>query len=135
MLIPSRQDSIFGKRKANSFALTDTSSNFSLRNLREDTYRIYALREENNDRVYNAPGEHIGFLNDSITLTKDTAGLLLEVSKGIPRDFRLLDRKLEPTGKISFAFNKPLEGAGLPIIDPAGQIGRAPCRERVVKYV
>src|SRR5690606_27571997 len=119
MLIPTSRDSIFGKRKANIFTLTDTAGNFSLRNLREDNYRIYALREENNDRVYNAPDELIGFLNDSIMLNKDTSGILLEVSKGIPLDFRLLDRKIEPSGKISFAFNKPLEGADLTIIHPS----------------
>lgn len=118
LLIPTRQDSIFGKRKANIFTLTDTAGNFRLRNLREDNYRIYALREENNDRVYNAPGELIGFLNDSIALNKDTSGILLEVSEGIPREFRLLDRKIEPNGKIIFTFNKPLENAGLTIIHP-----------------
>lgn len=119
LLIPTRQDSIFGKRKANIFTLTDTAGNFRLRNLREDNYRIYALREENNDRVYNAPDEFIGFLTDSIVLDKDTAGIVLEVSKGIPREFRLLDRKIEPSGKITFVFNKPLEDAALTIIHPS----------------
>ncbi|MEC3881548.1 Ig-like domain-containing protein [Parapedobacter sp. 10938] len=119
LLIPTRQDSIFGKRKANIFTLTDTAGTFRLQNLREDNYRIYALREENNDRVYNAPGELIGFLNDSIVLNKDTSGILLEVSKGIPRDFRLLDRKIEPNGRITFAFNKPLEDAAIQVIHPS----------------
>lgn len=118
MLIPTRLDSTFGKRKANIFTLTDTSGNFRLQNLREENYRIYALREENNDRVYNSPDELIGFLNDSITLNKDTSGILLEVSKTIPREFRLLDRKIEPNGKISFAFNKQLEDPELTIIHP-----------------
>src|SRR5690606_26323529 len=118
MLIPTRQDSIFGKRKANIFTLTDTAGSFRLQNLREDSYRIYALREENNDRIYNAPGEFIGFLNDSIILNKDTSGILLEVSKGIPLDFRLLDRKIESNGRITFVFNKPLEDPELHIIYP-----------------
>lgn len=118
LLIPTRQDSIFGKRKANIFTLTDTSGNFQLKNLREDTYRIYALKEENNDRVYNAPGEYIGFLNDSIVLTGDTSGILLEISKGIPKDFRLLDRKIESSGKISFAFNKTLKNPDIVIAHP-----------------
>ncbi|MFB2119201.1 Ig-like domain-containing protein [Parapedobacter sp. 2B3] len=129
MLIPTRQDSIFGKRKANIFTLTDTAGNFRLQNLREDNYRIYALREENNDRIYNAPTELIGFLNDSIVLGKDTSGILLEVSKGIPRDFRLLDRKIESNGKISLIFNKPLEDAGLTIIHPT-----ALDADKVVEY-
>src|SRR5690606_37681118 len=33
LLIPTRQDSIFGKRKANIFTRTDSSGNFSLKNL------------------------------------------------------------------------------------------------------
>lgn len=118
ILIPTRQDSIFGKRKANIFTITDTSGNFQLKNLREDTYRIYALKEENNDRVYNAPGEYIGFLTDSIVLNKDTSGIRLEISKGIPTDFRLLDRKIEPTGKISFVFNKPLKRPDIVVLHP-----------------
>ncbi|WP_257667362.1 Ig-like domain-containing protein [Parapedobacter tibetensis] len=118
MLIPTRQDSIFGKRKANIFTSTDTAGNFRLSNLREDTYRIYALKEENNDRIYNAPGELIGFLNDSIHLDKDTAGIRLEIFKGIPKDFRLLDRKIESNGKAIFAFNKPLENPNIVIRHP-----------------
>lgn len=119
MLIPTSQDSIFGKRKANIFTLTDTAGAFKLQNLKEDSYRIYALREENNDRVYNLPDELIGFLNDSIYLNKDTSGIRIEVSKTIPRDFRLLDRKIEPNGKISFVFNKPLEEPNITVIQPA----------------
>jgi len=119
ILIPTRQDSIFGKRKANIFTLTDTSGNFQLKNLREDTYRIYALKEENNDRVYNAPGEYIGFLNDSILLNKDTSGIHLEISKGTPKDFRLLDRKIESSGRISFMFNKTLKNPDIVITSPS----------------
>src|SRR5690606_26127064 len=43
----------------------------------------------------------------------------IEVSKTIPRDFRLLDRKIEPNGKISFVFNKPLEEPNITVIQPA----------------
>lgn len=118
MLIPTRQDSIFGKRKANIFTLTDTAGNFQLNNLKEDTYRIYALKEQNNDRIYNSPEELIGFLNDSFHLDKDTTGIRLEIFKGIPKDFRLMDRKIDPNGKLIFAFNKPLENPEIIIRHP-----------------
>src|SRR5690606_31215389 len=62
LLIPTSQDSIFGKRKANIFANVDTSGNFKFSNLREDTYRIYALKEQNNDRIFNGNDEWIGFI-------------------------------------------------------------------------
>lgn len=118
MLIPNSRDSIFGKQKANIFTMTDSSGNFTLRNLREDTYRIYALQEENNDRVYNAREELIGFLTDSFHLDRDTSGIHLQLSRGIPKTFRLLDRKIEPTGRLVFAFNKPLDHPDIRVIHP-----------------
>ncbi|MDM8177446.1 Ig-like domain-containing protein [Olivibacter sp. 47] len=95
MLIPTRQDSIFGKRKANIFTLTDSAGNFKIHNLKEDTYRIYALKEKNNDRIFNGTDEEIGFLTDSFLLNKDTSNIRLAISKPVPTTFRLLDRKIE----------------------------------------
>lgn len=117
LLIPVKQDSIFGKRKANIFTRTDSSGNFRLQNLSENDYRIYALQEENNDRIYNSPNEEIAFLKDSIHLTGNVTGIKLKTFKEIPVEFRLLDRKIENTGRIVFAFNKPLERPALRIID------------------
>ena len=118
MLIPTSRDSIFGKLRANIFTITDSSGNFSIRNLREDSYDIYALHEKNNDRVYNASEELIGFLNDSFYLDKDTSGIELMLSRGIPTDFRLLDRKIDADGKLLFAFNKSLSHPRIEIQQP-----------------
>src|SRR5690606_21031437 len=98
LLIPIQQDSIFGKRKANIFTRTDSSGNFKLQNLSENQYRIYALKETNNDRIYNSPDEEIAFLEDSINLTQNISGIKLKTFKEIPPTFRLLDRKIENTG-------------------------------------
>lgn len=119
MLIPVSQDSIFGKRKANIFTQTDTSGNFRMQNLKEGAYRIYALNEQNNDRIYNSPDEEIGFLDDSIYLSKDTSGIVLIASRAIPETFRLLDRKIEKNGTINFLFNKRLEDPDIDIVHPA----------------
>ncbi len=117
LLIPTRQDSIFGKRKANIFTMTDTSGNFILKNLHEDSYHIYALKETGNDRIYNNPEELIGFLQDSIQLTKDTSGIKLVLFKEIPKDLRILNRFLDNKGKISILLNKPLENPTLTILN------------------
>src|SRR5690606_35577360 len=108
LLIPVKQDSIFGKKKANIFTRTDSSGNFRLQNLSENDYRIYALEEENNDRIYNSPNEKIAFLKDSIHLTGDVTGIKLKTFKEIPVEFRLMDRKIENTGRILFIFNKSI---------------------------
>ena len=118
LLIPTRQDSIFGKKKANIFTSVDSSGNFSLKNLREDTYRIYALKEENNDRIYNNPNELIGFLADSIVLKNNVKDIKLEYSKGKPKDFRITERKIQKDGGISMQFNQPLDSPTVRIIFP-----------------
>lgn len=118
LLIPTRQDSIFGKRKANIFTLVDTTGNFQFKNLREDTYRIYALKEQNNDRIYNNPDELLGFLADSIVLDRDISGIHIEYSKGKPEQHRTIDRKIEKDGTILLTFNQALDEPYLRIVDP-----------------
>src|SRR5690606_31505650 len=119
LLIPTSQDSIFGKRKANIFANVDTSGNFKFNNLREDTYRIYALKEQNNDRIFNGNDEWIGFIEDSIYLDRDITNIKLEVTKAYPKDFRTLEKKFEQTGHILLTFTKPLEQPQTRILFPA----------------
>ena len=118
LLIPTRQDSIFGKKKANIFTTIDSTGQFKFNNLRADTYRIYAIKEQNNDRIYNNPDELLGFLQDSIVLDKNLDGIKIEYSKGLPQKFRTLEKKLDKTGKISLIFNQPLNTPTLSIIDP-----------------
>src|SRR5690606_2111658 len=118
ILIPTRQDSIFGKKKANIFSSVDSSGNFTLKNLKEDTYRIYALKEDNNDRIYNNPEELIGFLADSIVLKDNIEDLKIEYSKGKPQTFRVSEKKIQKDSRISLKFNQPLDSPTVRIIFP-----------------
>src|SRR5690606_268701 len=112
-IIPISQDSIFGKRRANIFTTTDSSGNFSLKYLRPDTYRVYALKEEGGDRVYNSPNEEIAFLSAPLVFTKDTTGIKLELFRQEAGRFRIVDRKIEKDGKIVYMFNQKLSKPGI----------------------
>lgn len=119
-ILPVSQDSLFGKKKASFYTGTDTSGNFKLSNLREDTYRIYALNEQGGgDRIFNNYNEEIGFLTDPLKLNKDTSGLILRLFKELPVTFIVTDRKIEPDGKISMIFNKSIEKPQVTILEPA----------------
>lgn len=118
-ILPTSQDSLFGKKRASFFTTTDTAGAFSLKNLREDTYRIYALSEQGGgDRIYNGQNEEIGFLKDSIVLNKNIEDTQLEVFKPVPNNFSVADRKIESDGRIFLMFNKPLLKPSVIIIDP-----------------
>jgi hypothetical protein len=107
-ILPISRDSIFGKKKPSIYTTTDSAGNFSLKNLREDNYRIYALKETGADRIYNSPNEEIAFLKDSIHLNKDTSGIVLKLFKEVPERFRTTDQKIESDGKITLLFNRPI---------------------------
>ncbi|QQT30689.1 Ig-like domain-containing protein [Sphingobacterium multivorum] len=117
LLIPTSQDSIFGKKKANIFTTTDTAGNYKLNNLREGTYRIYALQEKNNDRIYNGADEEIGFLKDSIVLERDLNNINLEIFKGTPKKFRTQEKKFEKNGSILLIFNRRVDKPKLNILN------------------
>ncbi|MGB4776575.1 MAG: Ig-like domain-containing domain [Daejeonella sp.] len=116
-IIPVKQDSIFGKKRANIFTSTDSAGNFRLPNLREDTYRIYALKEQNNDRIYNASTEEIGFLKDSIVLNKNVSDIKLEIFKESPSIVTVVEKKIENDGRILISFNKPLLNPSVKLLD------------------
>jgi len=118
-ILPVGQDSLFGKKKASVFNITDTAGTFKLSNLREDTYKLYALLEQGGDRIYNGQNEEIGFLSKPLKLTKDTSGIVLEVFKEYPSVFIVKDRRIEGDGRINLTFNRPLNEPGISIIEPA----------------
>ena len=117
-ILPVKQDSIFGKKRANIFTTTDSAGNFQLKNLREDKYFLYALNEQSGDRIYNSPSEEIGFLSDTLTLNKNISNLIIEVFKEQPELFKVNDKKIENDGRIILSFNKSLLKPSLEIIEP-----------------
>lgn len=118
-ILPTSQDTLFGKKRPNFFTTTDTSGNFKLSNLRENDYRIYALNEQGGgDRIYNGKLEEIGFIKNPIKLNKDTANIVLSLFKEIPKQFTVLDRKIENDGKILLTFNKTIKEPSITFLEP-----------------
>jgi len=122
MLFPVDKDSLyFGKKKPSIFATTDTSGNFTMNNLHDGDYRIYALKETSlPDKVYNKDDELIAFLKKPIHLDKDSTDIRLLLFKEDPAKFRMLVKKFDVDGKMFFVFNKQLKNPSAKIIYPAG---------------
>ena len=119
MLFTLKQDSLlFGKKKPTIYTTTDTSGNFTLNNLREGTYRIYALQEKSPNKIYDNDAELIAFLKKDIHLTRDTANVQLKLFRQDPEKFRLINRSFDPDGKMTFIFNKKLNKPSLKIVYP-----------------
>ena len=119
MLFTLKQDSLlFGKKKPTIFTTTDTAGNFTLNNLHDNDYKIYALKEPSgSSKIYNDK-DLIAFSKRTIHLTTDTANVELKLFKAIPDKFRL-EKRFDADGKMFFTFNKALNDPSLKIIYPA----------------
>lgn len=120
MLFPLKQDSLlFGKKKPSIFATTDSSGNFSLGNLHDADYRIYALKEASPNKIYDNEAELIAFLKKPIHLTSDTSNVQLVLFKQKPEKFRAIEHRFDTDGSMFFTLNMPLNNPVFKIDSPA----------------
>jgi hypothetical protein len=116
-IFPIKKDTLFGKKKPSLYTNTDSSGNFSIKNLREDTYTIYALKETGVDRIYNSANEEIAFLANPIKLSKDTGEIILKLFKETPTEFKIIDRRIENDGRITIIGNKSIKNPSISFIN------------------
>jgi hypothetical protein len=121
MLFPKAKDSIyFGKKKPTIYTTTDTAGNFSLNNLHDGDYTIYALKQTAATKIYNVNNKDlIAFLKKPITLTSDTSGIQLKLFKEDPVKFKVAFKKFDDDGRMFFVFNKRLTNPSAKVIYPA----------------
>lgn len=119
MIFPLKQDSLlFGKKKPTIYTTTDSSGNFSLNNLHDGQYRIYALKEQSPNKIFDNDKELIGFSTKTINLSKDTSDIKLALFQQVPEKFRLSEKKFTSNGVFSMIFNKRLDNPSIKIIYP-----------------
>jgi uncharacterized protein (DUF2141 family) len=118
-VFPLAKDTLFGKRKASIYTLTDSSGNYRIKNLRSDTYKVYALAEQNADKIYQQNSDQIGFIKEPLVLKKDTQNVNMIVFKEDASGFRVNDRRLNADGSISMNFNQKLKNPEITVIEPA----------------
>lgn len=118
MIIPLARDSIFGKKKASIYALTDSSGNYKISNLREGTYKVYALKEQNSDKIYQQSSDEVGFIKEPLVLKRDTQNVNMLIFKEDAKVFRINDRRLNTDGSITMSFNQKLRKPEITITDP-----------------
>lgn len=120
MLFTLKEDSLkFGKKKPSVYTTTDTAGNFTIGNLHEGQYRLYALKETTPNKIYDNDNELIAFPSKIINLQNDTTGIQLHLFKADPPKFRFALHQFDVDGKLLLIFNKPVEKPTLKIIYPA----------------
>ncbi len=118
-IVPLDRDTIIGKTKPSIYTTTDSSGLFQLNNLRENSYKAYALREKTSDKIYQQVSDEIGFLPDTIVLRENVSDIKIKVFKEDPQEFRINDRKIAPDGTILITWNQKLRQPSVVITEPS----------------
>ncbi|HVV54329.1 MAG TPA: Ig-like domain-containing protein [Mucilaginibacter sp.] len=119
MLLKPEQDTLWGKKKPTIYTSTDTSGNFSLNNLHEGDYYIYALKETAPNKIYDNESELVAFKKQMIHLHRDTSNVQLTLFKQDPEKARAIGPRFDVDGKMYFTFNKSLIDPTVKILFPA----------------
>lgn len=97
-------DSIVYKEPPSYVTKTHDSLHFKFTNIREGKYKVYALEEENSNYLFNSKTDKIGFLNNIVSLPKDST-----IVKNLrlffeDQPYKFKRAKEIKKGKIQFAF-------------------------------
>lgn len=107
MLYDVLEDSIVYKERPFYFARTDEDGSYSIQNMRADTFKIIALKDENVNYIYDLDTEKIGFI-DSLIVVSDSMDQIkydLKTFSPIP-EFDLVEYDAKKYGETILLFNQ-----------------------------
>lgn len=89
MLYKDQADSAIFLHRPDAAAKTDDWGYFSIRNIQDTIYRMYAIKDENNNNIYEAETEKVAFLDSLIRPTMIALDSLKELAKYDMKDTAL----------------------------------------------
>ena len=107
MLYTTPDDSIVVKSKPYYFAITDKKGNFKIGNIKEGKYKLFALKDANNDFLYNSEKEEIAFLDTMISVKNDTVIPFYSLRLFKPEPpLRITGKEFDTKGKVKIIYNR-----------------------------
>jgi uncharacterized protein (DUF2141 family) len=96
-------DSIVKKSLPLYFATTNTEGIFNIQNLKQGQYRIFALKDANNDYKFNQASEMIGFANAPVEVSSKAISVPLQLFEP-EKNFRVIQQRASQFGKLDLTF-------------------------------
>jgi len=107
-------DSIVYKEKPIYVTNTLDTINFDITNIKAGTYQMIALKDFNNNYIYNPKQDKIGFIKEHITIPSDSS-YTISLFKEIPK-FKLIRPLENKKGKIIFGFEGILKAIDIKLL-------------------
>ena len=106
MLYEDLTDSVVSKMKPMYYSVTNKDGNYEMTNLKAGTYKLFALKDENRNYLYDLPNEQVGESDSTISLLTDTIRSYSIISL-YTKDYKkqaVASKKYEYPGKLVFTF-------------------------------
>ena len=101
-------DTAFTTTRPYYFARTDKNGNWSIKNMRQGTYSVFALEDMNFNYFYDLPNERIAFSDSLIQLQQNISGLRLNLFSENKLRPQLQDIKSTRYGLTRITFTAPV---------------------------
>ena len=108
LMYRSLEDSMPLTSLPNYFGITDELGHYTISNIKNGTYKMFALHDMNQNYIYDLPSERIAFLDEVIVLDSNISGVNFNLFSEANYNQFLLKSEIEPYGRSKFIFNKTL---------------------------
>lgn len=126
MLYDQLSDSMIYQSRPVYFSKSAKDGSFQIENIREDTFQLLALKDENLNYLYDLPTELIAFIDTSIYIGNDSAAIKYKLSlfqKENPVNIESTITNLD--GVIKVLFNQVIDASNaVPLTDLEGMMVR-----------
>ncbi len=114
MLYPEISDTVVFSKRPYYFTKTLPDGSFKLPNLKQWDYKLFALKDQNYNYLYDLPNEEIAFSDTTISITDDTSRVLyLNMFKEDNEAQSLTDAYSKRYGRIYLTFKRPADSISL----------------------
>ncbi len=107
MLYENTVDSVVRTERPFYFGQTGDNGRFEIKNVKEGTFKGFALKDVDNNYRYNRPSELIGFPKNLIEVSPEREPIVnVRVFQELP-EFQLLNTDQRTNGRLRLQFNQP----------------------------
>ena len=117
LLYDQFEDSVPLKELPRYVALTNKKGEFSITNIANGDYKLFAINDVNNNYLFDLPNEAVGFKNEVVSIQESDSNSFIYLFKEEKELQFLLKSEHKTYGKIDLVFNRPTEDLSITILN------------------
>lgn len=123
MLYSDLSDSVVAKERPTYYSHTDKEGSFEISHVKEGSYKLFALTDQNFNLLYDQPGEEVAFWDSAIVI-KDTTGFYsMILFKPAVTKQKLLGANSPQPGKVTLALARRTDSLQVTPVSGAAKNG------------